>query len=204
MADDECIRIKIAKDWTASSLSEFLSDLQFLYGLDLSLEAAHFYYPFQTFGYRYRPPGYETYPSAIELALESHYVRLNLQTRIKEKLANDSELKLARIEHASPGFMDIAGMGKIVEQIRIFITDIIDRRLHQEDVKIAREAARQDMLAKKIANIDNFMKLNNKGNLPYELQLALQKEMFDLESAIEARVISGQVTAVENQRDQAP
>jgi hypothetical protein len=45
--------------------------------------------------------------------------------------------------------VNLAGLGKLVEQIRIFATDVMDRYLHRVDRRLKRDETKQAILAKK-------------------------------------------------------
>ena len=96
-----------------------------------------------------------------------------------------------------PGFADLAGLGKVMEQLRIFLTDITDRYLHKKDREIARESAAQDLLAKKIANAEAILKLSDKVGLDGESRRALISEVLGADYFIEGKVLLGQIASIE-------
>lgn len=63
-------------------------------------------------------------------------------------------IQITRLSFASPGFTDLAGVGKILEQLRLFcefcITKVLernDRKLENEEKKLRLEVLRQHLLA---------------------------------------------------------
>ena len=106
-------------------------------------------------------------------------------------------LAIHRLEFASPGFVDIAGLGKIVEQIRIFLTDIYDRHTSREDRKITREIAEQELVAKKIANAEAILKLGKHAGLDKHSSRMLVAEVLKVDKFISDRTASGQLIGIE-------
>jgi len=108
-----------------------------------------------------------------------------------------NDLQVRKINYGSPGFADLAGVGKVMEQLRIFVTDITDRFLHKDDRAIARESAAQDLLAKKLKNAESLLKLGEKLGLDPEGKRILVSEILGADYFLEGKVISGQITSVE-------
>jgi hypothetical protein len=93
-------------------------------------------------------------------------------------------LEIIRIDYSSPGFTDFAGIGKAVEQVRLFIQYVIDlsvwrehRRIEiaQREAELAQlelemERVEQETIAKKIENVRQIINLNDdlkRGGLTY-------------------------------------
>lgn len=63
-------------------------------------------------------------------------------------LDDELRLRLLRIRHESPGFVDIAGIGKVIEQVRLFAEKLIDLRKQRE-----REGLENEYLAAQIQQV---------------------------------------------------
>ena len=77
-------------------------------------------------------------------------------------------LKVARIEYASPGFVDLVGFGKAVAQVRKMLKDLIFLREDLQDRRLKREIDRERLLGKRLENIDKALKLAKRMNIPLE------------------------------------
>jgi hypothetical protein len=202
---ENVIRINIARDWTASEFSELMSQLQFLADVALFSKVridgqSTIYFPFRR---RRRIAYYDVFfDPEDELRQDVYLRRLEVHNFVRDFAPETpNDLRLSRLEFASPGFADLAGVGKIVEQLRIFLMDVTDRYLHKGDREIARESAAQDLLAKKIANAEAILNLGEKIGLTPESKQILLAEVLDADYFIEGKVLSGQITSVESSSD---
>jgi Glycosyltransferase (GlcNAc) len=107
-------------------------------------------------------------------------------------------LRLKRMEFASPGFTDFAGIGKVVKEVRLFVTDIVDRFIAVPDRALAREEKRQSIVAKKIANAEKLMKLYDKTGLDPETRNDLIRRAIEVDRYIEDKIIEGRITSIES------
>ena len=195
------IRINIAHEWSASEFSELMSQLQFLADVALFAQVkidgqSSIYFPFR------RSPRLTYYDPLFdpedELKQDVYLRRLEVHSLLRDYgPGTPNELQIHRLEYASPGFADLAGLGKVMEQLRIFLTDITDRYLHKKDREIAREFAAQDLLAKKIANAEAILKLSDKVGLDGESRRALISEVLGADYFIEGKVLLGQIASIE-------
>ena len=107
-----------------------------------------------------------------------------------------SPIVVVKIQFGSPGFVDLAGVGRVVGEVRKFLLGIIDRFIGKEDREIARASATQDVIAKKIKNADSLLKLADKAGLDAESQQALLREVLTADRYIEGKLLSQQIKAV--------
>lgn len=191
------LRITIAKEWRASEFGELLFQLQFLADVagfsDVKIDGqSPVYFPFQ----RRRALYGRLYDAEDELRGDVYLRRVQAEDVLRFYGPHISELKIQRLEFASPGFADLAGLGKVVEQLRIFVTDIFDRHLHKEERAIARKSAAQDLLAKKINNAEALLKLGDKMGLDAETKRLLVSEVLLADYYLEGKVLTGQLKSI--------
>jgi hypothetical protein len=108
-----------------------------------------------------------------------------------------SELQVSSIEHSSPGVVDLAGLGRVVKEVRLFVDGVIDRVVHSPDRALAREEKKQDILAKKLANAKKLLELKDKHLLDQELARALLKEALSIDHFMEDKVLDGKLISVD-------
>jgi hypothetical protein len=197
MAEREIFRIKIAESWSVLEFEELMSSLQFLRNVallsdvgeaglnpivsllkDRAERTAHFE-PDSAFDY-VATQFFRTQLQMVFRAAEEHY-----------------RLSIHRLQFASPGVVDIAGVGEIVKQIRIFLTDIYDRHTSREDRKIAREIAQQELVAKRIANAEAMLKLGKHAGLDKQSSMMLVEEILKVDKFISHQAASGKLLGFE-------
>ena len=71
----------------------------------------------------------------------------------------DEQLTVLRVQYGSPGFVDLLGVGKIVEQLRLFVEKLIDLRATRLRGGLENEAMRQEIKGKMIENARDFVRL---------------------------------------------
>ncbi|MCP1850276.1 MULTISPECIES: hypothetical protein [unclassified Bradyrhizobium] len=114
-------------------------------------------------------------------------------------LDRKTPFQVRQVSFASPGFADIAGLGSIVKEVRLFISGIIDKWVASEDRKIARDSARQDVLEKRLKNAVVAVELADKAGLSKEAQRIIVEAIFETSRMIEAKVARGKITSIEHQ-----
>jgi hypothetical protein len=143
-----------------------------------------------------RTPPSERDPSSSFNRVRTQIFRTQLEMTF-EGTRDEYKLAVDRIRFESPGFVDIAGFGKIVEQIRIFLTDIYDRVTSRADRKIAREIAEQELLSKKIANAEAMIRLGNHAGLSKQGSQLLVEEVMKVEGFFAHKIIEGKVVGID-------
>jgi len=201
MAD--ILRIRIARKWTADEFAELFSQVQFLADVALFSQLKIDGQTPIRFLWRRRSPRrqyFDSFVDAEEELKDDYYLRrADVREVLREYTPNiRNDLEIRRLQFASPGLADLAGVGKVVEQVRIFLTDIMDRYLHSKDRELARQAAAQEILARKIRNAEALLKLGDKVGLDPESKRLLVSEVLSADYFLEGKVISGQVTAIES------
>jgi hypothetical protein len=70
-------------------------------------------------------------------------------------------LDVEKVQFASPGSIDLVGFRKIVEQVRLFIQDILDRRERKQSREIQDEIAKENLKRMKIENVQRLVYTEN-------------------------------------------
>jgi hypothetical protein len=200
------LRILIGNKWTASEFARLFSDVQFLADVaafsDVKMDGQT---PMSIFTRRWqRRRGYfDVFGDVRDELRDNLYLRrADVQEFLWTQPAKfPSVLEVRRLEFASPGFADLAGFGKIVEQVRIFLTDILDRYLHREDRRIARDLAAQEVLARKLTNAEQLAKLMDKVAIEPETRRMLVAEILGVDQFIEGMVLDGKIAGIEPVED---
>jgi hypothetical protein len=107
------------------------------------------------------------------------------------------DLVVNKISYSSPGFVDVTGIGKMMEQCRLFIFDAIDRVLESEDRQIKRESARQEVLAKKIKNAEAFLNLYGRMGVDRQTQKLLVMRLVQAGAFLEGEAVDRKITSIE-------
>jgi hypothetical protein len=128
--DSRALRLRISETWTADEMASFLADLSHLYDIRRFLDM---------------PPEQRT-----ELSLgggwSTWWVDSGLWPPLSERLLGPP-LALKRIRHGSPGFVDVAGIGKAMEQLRLFLEFMFQRPEMKRRRKLEDQALAQDIIA---------------------------------------------------------
>ena len=197
------VRIRIAGHWTALEFAQLLSDVQFLAEVaafsDVNLDGQDFFAR-----RRQRRTGYYELFGDVrdELRDQLYLRRADVQEFVRRYAIKNVELlQLRRVQFASPGFADLAGIGKIVQEARIFLTDIIDRFLHAKDRAIARDLAAQEVLVSKLKNAERLAKLADKVSLDPEMRQMLLAEILGVDQFIEGKILDGKITGFEEVKE---
>ena len=201
---DDRIKIRIDGDWSATEFAEFFTQMAFLYkaaafgGIRIDGQTAVPLMSSRRYFRRRRESFYNPFdPLEWDLQDEADEGRKNIE-RMLDAYAHMSDVPLTvvRIKYGSPGFVDLAGLGRALREVRIFLLGITNLWLHKRDREIARASASQDVIAKKIKNAENLLKLGDKAGLdPVERQ-ALVRAVLDTGQYVDAKILSKQITGV--------
>jgi len=200
------VRIRIAGHWTALEFAQLLSDVQFLAEVaafsDVKLDGQT---SMELFTRRQqRRSGYYEFFGDVrdELRDQLYMRRADVQDFVRRYAIKNIELlQLRRVQFASPGLADLAGIGKIVQEVRIFLTDIIDRFLHAKDRAIARDLAAQEVLASKLKNAERLAKLMDKVAINPEMRQMMLAEILGVDQFIEGKILDGKITGFEEVKE---
>jgi hypothetical protein len=206
MADETILRVEIAGAWSAQDFTRFFAELQFLYEvaqfsqIDLDGQRSRPLFWLRrgrvALDYLYRDPEYG-------LIAESQLIRRALSDEIIGLTGEEPEvLAVKQIRYASPGLSDLAGIGKAMAELRKFVFGITDRFIAKEDRRLDRDEKRQDILAKKIKNAENLLKLSKKAGLDSDGARRLMREVLEADYFLESKVIDGQITSISSPQDE--
>jgi hypothetical protein len=165
--DFQTVRVGIAGEWNVRDFAELLSQLQFLSNMaaiadikayklvepivrqwtDVGTPARREEKWLPIVG-RYLRGGPDLYPPEVG-RFRGEIFRVHIDQLLQTVTKMSSSPLVSKIDFASPGVVDIAGVGKIMEQVRLFIKDICDRADRRKDQEIKMENAEQDLLKKK-------------------------------------------------------
>ena len=126
-ADFEGLRFEIGGSWSVIELAQLLGSVDRLYEV-----------PARAYGEGELEPWPEGLRYIDRLGYMGDPVFIHDELR----------LRLLRIRHESPGFVDITGIGKAIEQVRLFAEKLIDLRKQRE-----REGLENEYLAAQIQQV---------------------------------------------------
>jgi hypothetical protein len=66
-------------------------------------------------------------------------------------------LALIRLRHGSPGFVDLAGIGKAMEQLRLLVEFLVQRKDMKSRRALENQSLAEDIIAKQIENAQRFI-----------------------------------------------
>jgi len=195
------IEIEIDGQWSAAEFAELFSQAEFLYKVAsfgqvrIDGQTPVFLDPLRR--YRIRRDLYDPYfPLGNELEEEAYASRRAVEILIDQYAPPIHPILVEKIRFGSPGFVDLAGVGRVVREVRIFLLGVMDRFIHKEDREIARASAVQDVIAKKIKNADNLLKLSEKAGLDSVTRQTLLREVLTVDLYVEGKILSQQIKAL--------
>jgi hypothetical protein len=178
--DSGFIRIEIEGEWAAHEMSALLGDISRLYDIRRALDLP---------AMKLREPGVllscariwpsEIQPPAAELP--------------------GPPLAVVRINDASPGRVDLAGLGKALEQVRLFLKYLIDLSIQRRWWQLEVEDLGKDVIAKRIENAQRLLRLGEQArelDLSAEQRRALLIDVDDRQQRILDAIGAGRVTGV--------
>jgi hypothetical protein len=179
------IRISIDGKWTAVEFSTLFGDMEFLAKLAMlkgfeDEEALKFLntHRFSNFDRQYDWDGYRGY------GLVDGIRRL------------PPVLIVGSVRFESPGWSDLLGAGKVVRELRLFLTDIIDRFMKREDRAIERDIQRQELLARKLANAAKLIEVARKAGMDDGARTELMHRVVAIDNFIEGQIAQQKITDV--------
>ncbi len=108
-------------------------------------------------------------------------------------------LDVLRIQYGLPGFIDLVGVGKVVEHVRLFIENLIDLRARRQRERLENEGLAQDIGAKKIENARNLIRLTGEARDVGPSDDDLRYLLYEIDGAQERllrQIERGNVTSV--------
>ncbi|MCP3369651.1 hypothetical protein [Bradyrhizobium cajani] len=192
------LRISIDRTWRATEFSELFQRMETLnelshFGL-LKVDGQSSMGIFRSrFARRFRHDAFwmdAEFEGHIEEQVEAETIR-----DFVRETANPIPLHVARIQFASPGFTDLAGIGKVIGEIRRFVMAIVERYDAKEDRALARAEKEQTVISKKIANAERLLNLSNKMGLDHQTRNMMVRQALDIDRYIEEKVIDRQITS---------
>lgn len=209
--DVQIVRIGIAGEWSVREFTELMSQLNFLSNVAALSGSSAYYSRLGGLLTSYRSFKAVSYigglfdsifkPDSRRFKHETDrfhggLFRLQLDQWLRTSM-NGAPTHVARIAFASPGVIDVAGVGKVVEQIRLFIKDIYDRAAQKRDQDIALQISAQELLKRKIANAHSLLKLGKAGGLDQDDVKLLVAQVLNADKFFSEKAASGKFISVE-------
>ena len=178
--DTGFLRIEIQGEWAAHQISALLGDISRLYDIRRALDLP---------AMKLREPG-----------VLVRYERIR-PCDIQPPAGGlpGPALAVVRINDASPGRVDLAGVGKALEQVRLFLQCLIDLTIQRRWWRLEVEDLRQDVIARRIENAQRMIRLGDQArelDLSAEETRALLMEVDDRQQRILDAIGEGRVTGV--------
>jgi hypothetical protein len=201
------LRVDIAAQWTAAEFAESLYDLSRLHDFSLAFwERRDPDLVRQLLG---RQPTFTTWEFSWNL--RRYPVGAPL---LRGPLDREAQLEVVRLDYSSPGFADLAGVGKTVEQIRLFLQYLIDlavwrkqRRaeitkseVEVQELELQLKKLDQEILAMRIENVRQLLNLKQEAEATgarYEDLRDGFLEVEDIQTRMLNRIDQGQITGVQ-------
>lgn len=167
----QVLRLNMDGRWLADELGSYVSDLAALYDLRMVLELMredqldweHYFDELWHFGpmrrqFKRRFLRRQMFPMPF-LPLSSAQIDVTQLSALREYLEPSERLEIRRLNYASPGVSDLAGVGAIVGHVKDFVVKLIDRHdtRRQRDLNDERAAAEIDRI--RLENARNFVAL---------------------------------------------
>nr|WP_319397606.1 hypothetical protein [uncultured Carboxylicivirga sp.] len=159
MNGESTLRIFIDERWTIDELSSFIDTLQYfndilLYRNRFPYRGRHDYYDYDD-EFEYNPLFYWINKYIDKDILVYNYGSRGgfkrIKTYTKSPYAPETRLKLIRFQYASPGIVDIAGIGKIIEQIKDLIIELFKLSHNYKENKYRRNDMHLEQLARELS-----------------------------------------------------
>jgi hypothetical protein len=159
------LRLQIRGRWPAEDMAILLHDVSGLYNIRLALS---FEPRLLRYGYRYRPWGPEPWRELLSEPL-------------------GAPLEVRRVSYASPGFIDLSGVGEAVEQVRILIDNlIVNFKQTRRRAKLENDKREADVQAQRLENARNFLQLTGEArDLGFEEELIAEYFLHQVDGAQE-------------------
>ena len=153
------IRLKIGGNWSAADFSTCIHHLNRLYQCHMVMDMAYHDYremeeylydfPFPSRIRKYRAGQLRQFglisPNVVELMLSE-------KDRLEQLLSPTETLTVSRVRYASPGIIDLAGIGKSIDALLNFIKFLIEYCGNHNLRKIERELKSEELKEKRIEN----------------------------------------------------
>jgi hypothetical protein len=133
----EALRLDLDGDWTVAQMAHLLASVDRLYEI-----------PVRAYGDGELGSlgGTLRYVDAFNMSGEPLFIREELR------------LRLLRVRHESPGFVDLLGLGKVLEQVRLFTEKLIDLREQRRRESLEREYLEAQIEQVKTENLRQTMR----------------------------------------------
>ena len=166
--ENKILRINIDEKWSSTDFSKMFDSLTLLYQLFIELDSID-YLDSQLFkaipnstiseniinlnGKLYKKLNCpDTFENAKTFRSEYYMDYLLVQSQITQKQSKINDLQIKQIKYASPGFSDVVGLGKIIENM----IDLIKHYIPNKNQKLENEKTQLDIIEKKIRMLNSI------------------------------------------------
>lgn len=169
--EEKTLRCYIQGNWSAKEMSDSLLSIRDLYQLRLGLQIIYEDYRDLDelfFELRHFPPFHkrierkEISPFLLQALFSGYFFRpynYNQISDLSKLVYPNEELRIRRIEYASPGLKDLVGFGEIVGHIKDFTVFLIEHFSNKKKRNLDLKEQELDIEAKRIENARNFVSL---------------------------------------------
>ncbi len=193
--------VEIDGDWSAEKMATFLFDIDSLYRVQFRLQriAAE---RKESLGDK----SWEDYSDEFEEFLPWYSQRPYWARRywwalhqrgLGFRLFDTSEqLKVHSIRYGSPGDLIVTGIGNVVAPLVNYVYYLTTLFTERKKRKLNLEEQKEDIIAKKINNARNYIRLAEEVGLPRSVQRRLFEDVLDRGERIEGLVLNGNLKGV--------
>jgi hypothetical protein len=121
----------------------------------------------------------------------------SLLPTLVQRYARHGTLRVGFTRFGSPGLTDLIGAGKVLEQVRLFLTDITDRVLQRRDRDLKREEDEQKILAMKIKNAERLLGLAKEVGLNEDEKKRVIARLIRSDDFFETAITGWMITKIE-------
>ena len=164
--EQKILRVEIDGTWTADEFSDSLRSITEIYGLravlgieQQSLNEMEMYYEVANLPFRGVPRRLRAAYLAYGFPLSTPLIDSNNPSGALRLLEPNEQLYVEKIQFASPGFKDLAGLGEIVGHVKEFLQTLINVAVHTPRRRLEEEKLAEDVETKRIENARSFVGL---------------------------------------------
>jgi hypothetical protein len=166
--ENKILRINLDGNWSSTDFSNMFNSLTLLYQLFSELDRIDYLesqlykaIPNSTIseniinlnGKLYKKLNFpDTFENAKTFRSEYYMDYLLAQSQITQKKSKINDLQIKQIKYASPGFSDVVGLGKIIENM----IDLIKHYIPNKNQKLENEKTQLDIIEKKIRMLNSI------------------------------------------------
>lgn len=189
------LHLDLSSSWTAEELGQALVAISGLYDLRSYLadvKRAHIPMQFGILSLR------EPRSALSRVSLPPPTIDKVSLSRWKGTLPEEAKLQLKRIQYASPGTVDLVGLGAIVGHIKEFVQDLINRYGAKRQRALQEEKVEIDNQSARLKNAKDFVGiLKELGSSDFERRSVFER-VIQKKEVLDGLIEAGNLIAVES------